>query len=157
MNEYTLPILNQKIALQLLDIIKKHENQDVLLASNVENLLAEKKPAPRRFTPNFRHMDLFVLKAILDFLPLEDVNSFSKVNRDCNEIYKIYIHWRIQVEIARINHIEQENAELVQRIQQKKKEFYISYEIPFIEKESAIKKLTEISALVCTSAHFFTK
>lgn len=91
---------------------------------------------------------MLVTKEILDYLPLEDVDTFARINRDCNQIYKTYIILRIPVETERIKQLEQENCEVIETIQAKREEFYYNYEIPLPEKERAISLLTDISSKV---------
>lgn len=93
-------------------------------------------------------MNLFIAKIILDYLTLEDIDSFARTNKDCNEIYKIYIHLRIHVETERIKRVEEANKEKVQNFLQKKTTFYSDYEIPMPNKENAVHFLTELTALV---------
>lgn len=89
-----------------------------------------------------------IIKRILDFLQLEEIDAFAKLNRDCNQIYKIYIIIRLPVETNRIKLIEQENFDIIQTIQHKREEFCQNYEIPTPEKERAIALLTDISSKV---------
>jgi len=103
-------------------------------------------PPGKKFVVDFRNLDLLIIKHILDYLPLEDIDAFSKLNRDCNQIYKIYIILRIPDETNRIKLLEQENNELIQVIQQKREDFYNNYEIPLPDKERAISLLTDISS-----------
>ena len=118
-------------------------------APNRENLLKVREgPAPKKFSVDFKNLDLLVVKLILDYLHLEDIDAFSKINRDCNQIYKIYLIIRIPVEANRIKLLEQENSDIIQTIQAKREEFYYNYEIPLPDKERAIGLLTDISSKV---------
>lgn len=115
-------------------------------APNRDTLLNMKEaPVSKKFTIDFRNLDLLILKRILDFLYLEELDAFSRVNRDCNQIFKIYMVLRVPVETNRIKFIEQENNDLIQTIQQKRVDFYEQYEIPAPDKERAISLLTEIT------------
>ena len=96
----------------------------------------------------FKSLDLLLTKDILDYLPLEDINSFARVNRSCNQTYKVYIILRISVENNRIKAIEQDEDETIQRIQQKREEFCEHYEIDLPDREKAIGLLTDISPKV---------
>ena len=102
----------------------------------------------RTNTPfDFKKIDLVMIKSCLGFLTLEEVEVFSRVNKACNQIYKVYMHIRIFVETGRVKEIEQENGHLAESIQAKRDQFYKDFEIPPPTREHAVVALTEISPL----------
>lgn len=99
---------------------------------------------------DFKRIDLVMIRYCLDFLELEEVVCFGRINRACNEIYKVYMHIRIFIETNRVKDIEQDHIELVESIQEKRNQFYKDYEIQIPSRENAVALLTELSSLHVT-------
>ena len=94
-----------------------------------------------------------MIKFLLDYLTFQDLNSFSIVNKTCNNIFKTYIHIRIHSETAFIKLFEKDNTLLISHIDAKRSEYYKAFKIDIPNKEKAIKNLTTISSLVYYSSH----
>jgi len=112
---------------------------------NTKNeVIVKKKNA--KFVVNFAKIESIMIKCLLDFLTLEDLDAFSRISKSCNEIFKTYIHIRVHIETGLIKLIEADHADVIHSIDSKRVEYYKTYEIPVPNKERAIQNLTAVSS-----------
>lgn len=87
-----------------------------------------------------------VVKHMLFFLDINSLPKFSQTNKKANECVKTHIFIRLYFLNKEKKLIEQENSELINSVEEKRKEFFEEYEIEPPNKDHAC----QLMSMICT-------
>lgn len=124
---------------------RQYINKDkVLLNHFFPKVNVAKKPVGYNDVPN----DI-IIKHFLFFLDISSLPKFSMSNKKSNESVKTHLFIRLHFLNKEKKIIEQENNEIINAIEEKRKEFYEEYEILPPKYEHATLLMQSISNNVC--------